>query len=98
MYEEFINYQEAKKLKELGFKTFGGFIDESYDVEVDSVKRIAMITREIKRLSDMPIGELHSMYWKMEDILVHNYNHFLNYHKNDAKGRAFIEYLHKKIS
>lgn len=85
-------------LRELGFKTFEPFIDESYDVESDSVRRLAMIAKEIKRLSDMPIGELHSLYWKMEEILVHNYNHFLNYHKNDAKGRAFIEYLHKRIS
>jgi hypothetical protein len=85
-------------LRKLGFKTFSGFIDESYDDEPDTSKRIAMITKEINRLSAMPIGELHNLYWTMEDILVHNYNHFLDYYKNDEKGRAFIEYLHKRIS
>ena len=40
-------------LKELGFKTFDGFIDESYDHEQDESKRIQMIYKEITRLCSM---------------------------------------------
>ncbi len=85
-------------LRELGFKTFEPFIDESYDVESDTVKRISMVINEIQKLAAMDINQLHDLYWKMEDILVHNYNHFLEYYKNDTKGRKFIEYLHSRIS
>jgi hypothetical protein len=85
-------------LKQLGFKTFGDYIDESYDNEPDTARRMAMLNKEILRLSQLPINELHDLYWSMEDILVHNYNHFLNYYKNDTQGRKFIEYLHKRIS
>jgi hypothetical protein len=85
-------------LRELGFKTFGDVIDESYDVEPDTTKRIAMIIKEVERLAAMDIDQLHDLYWKLEDVLVHNYNHFLQYHENDVKGRKFIEYLHSRIS
>lgn len=85
-------------LRELGFKTFSSVIDESYDVEADTTKRIAMIIKEVERLAAMDINQLHDLYWKLEEILVHNYNHFLEYHKNDVKGRKFIEYLHSRIS
>ena len=85
-------------LRELGFKTFSPFIDESYDVESDTTKRIAMIVKEIERLSAMSIDEIHDLYWQMENILVHNRNHFLEYYKNDTKGKQFIEYLNKRLS
>ena len=61
-----------KKLREWGFKTFDGFIDESYD-ELDTYKeRIEIINKEIIRLCNMSRKELDDWYWSMEDILVHN--------------------------
>jgi hypothetical protein len=85
-------------LRELGFRTFSSVIDESYDVETDTAKRVSMIAKELERLAAMTTRELHDLYWKLEEDLVHNYNHFLQYHKNDAKGRKFIEYLHSRIA
>jgi hypothetical protein len=85
-------------LRELGFRTFSSVIDESYDVEPDTTKRIAMIIKEVERLAAMDINQLHNLYWQLEDVLVHNHNHFLQYHNNDVKGRKFIEYLHSRIS
>ncbi len=85
-------------LRELGFKTFSAWIDESYDVEPDTTKRIAMIVKEIERLAAMDIKDLHDMYVSMKDVLVHNHLHFLDYYKKDEQGRKFIEYLHSRIS
>jgi|LWDU01.1.fsa_nt_gi hypothetical protein len=61
-----------KKLREWGFRTFDGFIDESYD-ELDTYEeRINIINKEIIRLCSMSRKELDDWYWSMEDILVHN--------------------------
>ena len=71
------------KLKELGFKTFSPWIDESYDNEVDNDKRFFMILDEIKRLCSMTKEEIHKWYYEMEDILIYNQDHFANYKKQD---------------
>jgi hypothetical protein len=85
-------------LRELGFKTFNGFIDESYDSEPDHVKRLSMAYEEIKKLCGMPKQQIHDWYWKMEDILVHNHNTFMNFHKTDRYNLDLIQYLEKRIS
>ena len=79
-------------LRELGFKTFDGFIDESYDSEPDHVKRLAMAYDEIKKLCKMTKQEIHEWYWKMEDILVHNHKTFLDFHKTDRFNLDLIKY------
>ncbi len=86
------------QLRELGFKTFSGFIDESYDTEPDHVKRLTMAYKEIYRLSKMTKKEIHKWYWSMEEILVHNHKHFLNFYKHDRYNLELIEYLEKRIS
>jgi hypothetical protein len=67
-----------KQFNKLGFKSFHPFINESYDKEKDPYKRFKMITKEIKRLCDMSDVDIHDWYWSMEEILIHNYNHFHN--------------------
>lgn len=61
-----------KNLQELGFKTFDGFIDESYDSVVSPFKRMQLITEEILKLCSMEMEELHEWYYDMYDILFHN--------------------------
>jgi len=61
-----------KNLRELGFKTFSPFIDESYDEVLSSFKRMQLITKEVKRLCSMSLEELNSWYYEMKDILLHN--------------------------
>ena len=71
------------KLREIGYKTFSPWIDESYDEEVDNDKRFFMILDEIKRLCSMSKEEIHKWYYEMEDILLYNQEHFANYKKQD---------------
>ena len=85
-------------LRELGFKTFNGFIDESYDNEPNHVKRLSMAYEEIKKLCKMSKQEIHEWYWKMEDILIHNHETFMNFHKTDQYNLDLIKYLEKRIS
>jgi len=60
------------KLREIGFKTFDGWIDESYDNEEDNDKRFFMIIEVIKNLCGTSREELHDWYYSLTDILIHN--------------------------
>lgn len=95
----FIAYPGALKLlRELGFKTFHPYIDESYDTEPDKYKRIEMIYSEITRLCDMPIEELHNWFWGLEEILVHNHHHLLNIWKDEPLTKELMTYLNGKLT
>lgn len=61
-----------RRLHELGFKTFDGFIDESYDNEFDDEKRMDMIMHEMRKLCALSIEELHEWYHAQFDTLVYN--------------------------
>lgn len=61
-------------LKDLGYKTFDGLIDESYDTEEDDVTRLMMILKEIKRLSQLSEPELENFLVTAREICDYNYN------------------------
>lgn len=61
-------------LSDLGFKTFSDYWDESYDLELDSHRRLIKIFKVIEGLNETPIHELRQMYKDMQPVLDHNYN------------------------
>ncbi len=67
-----------KKLRDLGYKTFSPYIDESYDDEHDDYKRLFMIVEEIKRLSNLNDNELESFLVAMREVIDYNYNLLLS--------------------
>ena len=58
-------------LQNIGFKTFNGIIDESYDLETDYVKRGRMICEQIDYLIGQPQEEILT---KIRPITEHNKN------------------------
>ena len=74
-----IPYETLKTLKSYGFKTFSPIINEDYDNEQDSEKRMDMVIQEIKKFSEMPITEVDRIFWQFKDILVHNFLHLKKY-------------------
>tara|TARA_Y100000034_G_C6902669_1_gene417875 strand:- start:2072 stop:3523 length:1452 start_codon:yes stop_codon:yes gene_type:complete len=83
-------YKFLDKLKELGFKTFHPFIDESYDKIEDNGERILAIFNEIKRLCSKPKEELHDWYYSILDsTLVHNKKVMLEYAKGNERQDFF---------
>ena len=69
------NYNYLKKLRDMGFKTFGDFFDESYDDERDPNRRIDCIVSLCKELKKMdPI----KLYQETESIRNHNRNLFFD--------------------
>jgi hypothetical protein len=65
------NKGSLTKLKEMGYKTFEGFIDESYD-QLPTFERFDAIINAIKKIDT--IEDKMTWYKSMEDILTHNYN------------------------
>ena len=65
-------------LRELGFKTFGDFWDESYDLEVDSVLRLKKIIKLCKKISQWSQEEKLQFTYDVKEIVEYNYNHFLH--------------------
>jgi hypothetical protein len=82
-------------LRNLGFKTFEGFIDESYDDIEDNDKRLFAAYEQIKKLCSMSKEEIHNWYWSMEEILIHNNNHLLKIHNNKMITETAFDALYE---
>lgn len=63
-------------LRSYGFKTFGEYIDESYDLEVDPDRRQDLILEQLQKLCEQPMSSLRDMLQHMRPILDHNKRHF----------------------
>jgi len=67
-----------KILKEIGYKTFSPWIDESYDNETDESARLLMIAKEIKRLCELSLLELTDFLNNVKEICNYNYDILLS--------------------
>ena len=85
-----------KLLRDLGFKTFEGFIDESYDNIDNNDKRLFAAYEQIKKLCLMSKEEIHNWYWSMEEILIHNHNHLLQIHNNKMITETAFDILYER--
>ncbi|MHB1947026.1 MAG: hypothetical protein ACYCQI_02785 [Gammaproteobacteria bacterium] len=61
------------ELRKLGFQTFSPYIDETYDTIIDPVQRFICIMKEIDRLCNLTIEELHTLYCALWPRILHNY-------------------------
>lgn len=85
------NRGSLAKLREMGYKTFNGFIDESYD-NMPTFDRMAAIIREVRRVH--AIKDKVSWLDSMRDILEHNFNvlHNSKLQPNTAHTELFTYY------
>jgi hypothetical protein len=66
------NKHSLRYLRELGYKTFHGFIDESYD-ELESWDRLDAIIQILKDIRAMSNEKKIQWFISMKDILDHNF-------------------------
>ena len=59
-------------LKQYGFKTFDGLIDETYDTITDPRRRLDTIVQEIKRISNLDHDQKRLLWTKLYAIAEHN--------------------------
>jgi hypothetical protein len=93
------NPYSLKYLKEIGFKTFDKWIDESYDNEEDFEERLKKIIKVLENISLKSFEELNKIREEMQDVLIHNYKHFLTLDITDdfIKNLGFINKKRTKL-
>jgi len=89
-----------KELHKRGFKTFGDFIDESFDDEEDLDTRINMIVNEVEKLCT---SDLDLFLSQTKDICVYNHEHYINnkrnlHQKTHYELNQFIDQIISKFS
>jgi hypothetical protein len=81
-------------LRRLGFQTFDGIIDESYDIEEDSNIRLSMVLEQLEYLISQP---QHEILEKIKPIVEHNHQHMLNFTRE--RGLVGIStYIQKTVN
>lgn len=63
-------------MREYGFKTFGSVFDESYDQEIDDIRRIEKVTALLKELDSLSLRERQQIHRACLPAVEHNYHHF----------------------
>ena len=81
-------------LKKFGFKTFDGFIDESYDKEENDLKRMQMIFDELDKFRSKSNEELKNWWSEILPILEHNQETFINMGNKKTKKIKLLEKLY----
>jgi hypothetical protein len=67
-----------KYLRQLGYRTFSPFIDESYDSIEDSGDRLMAIVAEVNRLNNFTDDEWMSWQRNVQNIVEHNHSVIVN--------------------
>lgn len=65
-------------LKSYGFKTFSPWINEDYDLEYDSVKRLEKIVSSMKRFSDLCVDDKNKIYDQLKQVAEYNQQRFFS--------------------
>ena len=65
-------------VRSYGFKTFAPWIDESYDSETNSVKRLEKIIQAMKKIQNLQGQELEEFSQAIKAIADYNKNHFFS--------------------
>lgn len=83
-------------LRLLGYKTFDGIIDESYDLETNHETRLVKVVKEVDRLCRLTGNELQDFLIKSQEICEYNFQRFVNntdnyiYNKEQLLCQQFI--------
>jgi hypothetical protein len=63
-------------MREYGFQTFAGIMDESYDEETDDIRRVERVVQLLKDLDNLSVRERQQIHRACLPRVEHNYNHF----------------------
>ena len=81
-----------KYLRDMGFKTFEGIFDESYDEIIDDKQRRDKLICEIRRISDLDDTQFQQMMSKCQEIVNYNHDVFMQ-----MKKKKFWSYQFEKL-
>jgi hypothetical protein len=69
---------QIRLLKDLGFKTFDNWIDESYDNKKTFANRTDSAIAQLSQYCSHTSDQLKKVCIEMHDVLEYNYNHYIN--------------------
>jgi hypothetical protein len=72
------NPHSLKNLKECGYMTFDKWWDESYDDEIDFIKRMEKIIDVLVEISKWDFEKCFQVTQEMESVLIHNFEKFIS--------------------
>ena len=85
-------------LRNYGFKTFNGFIDETYDTIVDPQKRLDAITQEMQRIAAMPQAQKNKLVQDIQPLVAYNQRLFFSTYFQDFIINEFKQNLETGIA
>lgn len=85
-------------LKQYGFKTFDGLINETYDAILDPRRRLESIVQEIKRISQLDKKEKRLLWAKLYSIAEYNKKLFFSNEWHDSIVKEFKDNFDLAVS
>ena len=79
-----------RNLRNLGFRTFDGVIDESYDLEANDETRMELMLEQVHRLENIDHKQLEK---QIQIIVEHNYNVMMHVNWQNSMINSIAEYL-----
>ena len=76
-----------RDLRKLGYKTFDGIIDESYDTMENDQERMKAIGAEIERINNLPKEAYKEFLNKTKEIVEFNHNLYIQQHESINFGQ-----------
>ena len=81
-------------LKDNGFKTFDGFINESYDTQDNHEQRFEIIFNELDKFRSKSFDELKDWWREILPILEHNQNRLIEIGQQKTNKIKLLEKLY----
>jgi len=85
-------------LRNYGFKTFAGIIDESYDTIQDPAKRLTSICAEMKRISLLTLEQKYQLWHDLYEIAEYNKKLFFSNQWQQSIFDEFMNNLNRGLS
>lgn len=85
----------VKQLRDLNFDVFDDFIDHSYDTEINPIRRVEKLTKELKRLCSLSKSELVDIVDGLEYRMKGNMLNLLHYMNgiDIKKSQEFLKFF-----
>jgi hypothetical protein len=86
-----------KYLRSYGFETFGNLIDESYDLELDTVARLTAVTREMSRISSLNPKDKVVLWNQLHQIAERNKQRFFSAEWQASIVQEYVDNMNQAI-
>lgn len=84
-------------LRQYGFQTFTGLIDESYDQIHDPRQRLQAVIKEMVRISALPAQKKYQLFESLNHVARHNQRHFFNAFTHQVQ-QEYITNMHTAMT